>query len=288
MKKNAIYTAIIGEYDIIHQPLVVDDYFDYILFSDTIKEKQIGVWQIRHIDYHNENQVKIARYVKTHPHTLLTEYNATLWIDASVLIKSNYIYQRIGDLFRQNILLACHFHPERDCIYDEMFTVLENKLETEEVILRWGHILRKHHYPCHNGLCETGILFRINEERIAEFNERWWKCIEIYSRRDQLSFNYVLSQLHVPFESFLPLNIPVRNSDHLEINSHFNVKSKYDGVGIDSWLIKYYRKHPSSKEQIKKVYYRIYRSSNPSIWAKFFGQVFRVSDFIARKLAYGR
>ena len=285
MKRFAIYTAIVGGYDLIKQPLVVDDRFDYILFSDCIKEKQVGVWQIRQIDYHNENQVKIARYVKTHPHTLLGEYDTTLWIDASVLIKSNYIYQRIDDLYKQNVFLACHIHPERDCIYDEMFTVLDNKLETEEIILRWGHELRKHQYPRHNGLCETGILFRVNEERMAEFNERWWNCIEIYSRRDQLSFNLVLSLLRIPFESILPSNVPVRESDHIEINSHFNVKSKFDGVGTDSWLMKYYRKHPSAEEQIKKVYYKIYSTSNPPMWAAFWGQIFRVRDFLARKLA---
>ena len=134
MNRFAIYTAIVGGYDMIKQPLVVDNRFDYILFSDTINEKLVGVWQVRHIDYHNENQVKIARYVKTHSHTLLSEYDATLWIDASVLIKSNYIYQRIGDLYKQNILLACHIHPERDCIYDEMFAVLDCKYSLVELL----------------------------------------------------------------------------------------------------------------------------------------------------------
>ena len=41
MNKFAIYTALIGGYDSIRQPLVIDDRFDYILFTDEVKEKKI-------------------------------------------------------------------------------------------------------------------------------------------------------------------------------------------------------------------------------------------------------
>ena len=39
-KKCVIYTAMVGGYDEIMQPLVVDDRFDYILFSNDIKENR--------------------------------------------------------------------------------------------------------------------------------------------------------------------------------------------------------------------------------------------------------
>ena len=67
MNKFVIFTAVVGNYDEILQPKVVDDRFDYILFSNDIKEKNIGVWQVRPINYINEIQTKIARWVKTHP-----------------------------------------------------------------------------------------------------------------------------------------------------------------------------------------------------------------------------
>ncbi|MBR5328436.1 MAG: hypothetical protein IKV31_07870 [Paludibacteraceae bacterium] len=43
-KKYAIYTAMVGGYDEIMQPTVIDDRFDYILFSNDIKEDRVGVW----------------------------------------------------------------------------------------------------------------------------------------------------------------------------------------------------------------------------------------------------
>lgn len=53
MKRFAVFTACIGNYDSILLPEVVDNRFDYILFTNEVKEKQIGVWQVRHVDYTN-------------------------------------------------------------------------------------------------------------------------------------------------------------------------------------------------------------------------------------------
>lgn len=288
MKQFAIYTAVIGNYDTIHQPLVVDDRFDYILFSDCLNVEQIGVWQVRKVDYYNDIQTKIARYVKTHSHTLLPEYKATLWIDASVLIKSKSVYKRIIDLFNQGVLISTHLHPIRDCIYDEMFSVLENGYETEDIILKWGKELRKNKYPPHNGLCETGVLFRGDADKTRFFNECWWSYIEKYSRRDQLSFNFVLSQLHIPFVPFLPENTPIRNSSYIDIHEHSNEMAKYEDIGADSWLIKHYRKHPTEKERIKNVYYQIYNTHYPKFWAALWGQMFRFLDFVNRHYETGK
>ena len=64
-KKYVIYTAMVGGYDEIMQPVVVDDRFDYILFSNDIKEDRVGVWQVRPIAYTNPDNTRICRYVKT-------------------------------------------------------------------------------------------------------------------------------------------------------------------------------------------------------------------------------
>jgi hypothetical protein len=47
-------------------------------------------------------------------------------------------------------------------------------------------------YPVNNGLASCGIIFRKHTSKIAEFNEAWWNEITKHSRRDQLSFNYVM------------------------------------------------------------------------------------------------
>lgn len=282
MKHFAIYTAIIGGYDIIQQPKVVDERFDYILFTDNVVDEQIGVWQVRKVDYKNNVQVKIARYVKTHPHVLLPEYKATLWIDASVVIETDFVYQRAVELYECGCIIAAHVHPERDCIYDEMFAVMAASYEDERIVLKWGHYLRKRHYPRHNGLCETGALFRLNVDSVRLFNDKWWSYIDRYSRRDQLSFNYVAYELSTPLLPFMPKNKDIQSSGCFIIQNHHNVKAKYDSIPNNSWLVKYYRKHPSSQMTIKNVYYRIYLTHCPSFWSRFWGQVFRIKDIVSR------
>ena len=137
MKKFVVYSAIIGSYDNISQPTVIDDRFDYILFSNDFSEQNIGIWQIRPIKYHNDIQTKIARWVKTHPEKLLPEYKCSLWIDANIDINAADIYKRVIYLYNNNILISSMVHLKRNCIYDEMITVLKSKLETEDCILKW-------------------------------------------------------------------------------------------------------------------------------------------------------
>ena len=61
MNKYAIYTAIVGNYDEIFQPEIVDSRFDYILFSTDIELQRIGVWQVRKINYTNDDKIKIKK-----------------------------------------------------------------------------------------------------------------------------------------------------------------------------------------------------------------------------------
>lgn len=43
MKKFVIYSVLVGNYDDVLQPAVIDDRFDYILFSNDINENNMGV-----------------------------------------------------------------------------------------------------------------------------------------------------------------------------------------------------------------------------------------------------
>lgn len=277
MKKYVVYSAIIGQYDKVLQPKVIDDRFDYVLFTDSLKGGKEGVWEIRKINYHNDIQTKTARWVKTHPEVLLTEYNASVWIDASVRITSNYIYERAVYLYEKQILIATHIHPERNCIYNEMFGMLVFQWEEEDVILKWGHRLRNESYPREIGTFETRVLYRSHmSQAIIQFDNLWWDCINDYSRRDQLSFNYCLWKLDIYCRSFLPIDCSVHNSEHFQIFSHTNSSGKR--VGKPSWLIRYYYKYPNSN--IEDLYYWIYKRLYPKFWVILLGQYFRLKHLI--------
>lgn len=53
--------------------------------------------------------------------------------------------------------------------------------------------MKKAGFPEHYGLGENNILYRRhNEPALVRVMEDWWYFLENYSRRDQLSFVYVL------------------------------------------------------------------------------------------------
>ena len=230
MKKYAVYTACIGNYDDICQPEVVDSRFDYILFTDDTYEAPLGVWQVRHVDYCNLDKTRIARYVKTHPHELLPDYEATLWMDSSIQIISSYIYERVVELVKSQTELSAIKHPKRDCIYDEAFEVASRKspgaLEYEDVAMTWCHKLWEEHYPLHNGLFETGILYRRNDAVMEQFDNLWWTCIDNYSKRDQLSFNYVVWNCKPTYEHIFPVGEHAFNSPQVRFVGHANASAR--------------------------------------------------------------
>lgn len=276
-KKYAIYTAMVGGYDEIMQPKVVDDRFDYILFSNDIKENRVGVWQIKPITYHNDDNTRICRYVKTHPEELLPEYDFSIWMDSNVRILTPFIYERCIELYHQGCLIASMNHLERNCIYDEAFVVQDYYLEYESVIVKWCHLLRKQKYPKNNGLFETNVVFRKKDNKIENLNLLWWMCIDAYSRRDQLSFNYVLWKHGISCEYLLPIDTNTNNSRDFERVGHTKDKTRsIDYKGNIPWLMRYINKVPQAKEEIKNVYYRIYALPFPIFWSAIFGQAYRI------------
>lgn len=278
--KYAIYTAIVGGYDEISQPAIVDSRFDYILFSNDVQEERVGIWQVRPIAYNNEDNTRICRYIKTHPEEFLVGYEFSIWIDSNVKILTPYIYERSIDLYQQNIQLASMNHIERNCIYEEAFVVFEHLLEFESIVLNWCQVLRKQKYPKNNGLFETNVLFRMHTSGVYDFNKLWWSCIVNYSRRDQLSFNYVLWKLKMSCDYILPYDINTNNSKDFERISHAKYKNrliKYNG-GVPN-LLQYLDKFPLDREKIKKVYFWIYGLQYPRFWLFIIGYVFRIKSW---------
>ncbi|MBQ9706214.1 MAG: DUF616 domain-containing protein [Paludibacteraceae bacterium] len=261
MNKIAIYTALIGNYDSIHQPSTTDDRFDYFLFTDDVTESQAGVWQIRKVDYTNKDSTRVARYVKTHPHALLPDYKATLWIDASIEIVSPYIYERCIEMMKIGVQLASIKHPWRDCIYDEAFVVYG--LEEERKIMSWCHKLRIEGYPRHNGLYESGVLFRTNDEDIIQFNDDWWNIILHYTRRDQLGLNYLLWNKQIKQDYILPQGEHVANSVNIRIRKHNNSSQLHGRRGIKESFWEHARCRcrggmKEKTEQFKNFHYWLY------------------------------
>ena len=284
MKKYAIYSALVGDYDTVLQPVVVDEEFDYFIFSNDIHTQKVGVWNILPINYTNGDPVKNARWVKTHPDKLLPAYEATLWIDANIQINSSALYSRFHALHSNpQTLVSAVIHPQFNCIYEEMIYLLLNHYEHENVILNWGRKLSKEDYPRHNGTAETGLLYRRQCDQTASMNRIWWDAIEQFSRRDQLSFYYALWKSGITNRAFFDDGTTVRNNDAVKYYNHHNSSGKYIVWEKDeAWLCRYAERNPDKTKTISDLYYWVFSTSYPIFWAKLFGLYFRVTDVIHR------
>ena len=190
-KQYVVYTVVVGGYDDIHQPLVVDDRFDYVLFTDIIKSNYIGVWQVRLFDYKNIDKIRESRYPKMHPTELLSEYDASLYIDGKLQIMGEDIYDKCVSFFKNGIDWGGVMVPERNDIYSECFYIAREQHEAIVRTLEWGFLLRKENYPRNSGLMDNCVIFRIHNTRVARADSFWWELYERYLKRDQPLLPYV-------------------------------------------------------------------------------------------------
>lgn len=186
--KGVVYTAITGGYDTLRVPEYVNPELDYICFTD---QEQItsDFWSIRRIDNaEGLDPIRLARRHKILCHEYLPEYDYSIWIDGQMNVIGNML-----ELEKYHIAssLLCVPHYERDCAYEEAETCLAlgrgKSSEIEKQVQRY----RAEHYPEHNGMITSGVLFRSHHDaQLRQMCETWWKEVKNESTRDQISFGY--------------------------------------------------------------------------------------------------
>lgn len=195
-KKYVIYTAIIGNYDKLKTLTYYDhNTYDYVCFTDSaeIINSQNKDWIIFDIslikNILNVDNVKTARYFKTHPHLFFENYEKSIWIDGNIDIIKN-IDDYVNLLNNDNYIL-CYNHPCRNCIYQEIAACNSFKKDTIENLNNVKNFLINENYPKNNELIQSNILVRNHNNECIFLMEKWWEMIKNYSKRDQLSFNYI-------------------------------------------------------------------------------------------------
>ncbi len=268
MKDFVIYTVLVGDYDDIMQPVVTDGRFDYVLFSNNILETNFGVWNVRPIPNVIENDNKrLSRYPKTHPETMLSEYKASLYIDANIQIQDQWVYDRFVELYNQRVEFAGvkMVLTGRDCIYDHAFDMCFWVVEHDYNAVKQCHELYKRGFPRHFGLNENNLIYRIHTHKMRSADEEWWDWIVNYSFRDQFSYMYCLWKYNVELNYFLPIGEDTRNSKHLRLNNHDGRTSVIRKKIIQRSLIERLRIKSKSFNLNGSLvrWHSIYTSSNP-------------------------
>jgi len=222
-KKGVIYTCITGGYDDLSNHTFVNQDWDYVCFTDDLSIRRVAnsFWQIRPLLFDKHDNVRNQRWHKIHPHILFPGYVKSVWLDANINILNKDLFADIDMAIAESRLISIAPHPVRKCIYDELITCLELGKDDEAVMRKQVDLIRNAGYPEKNGLFENNIMYRDHHnDRVIETMKDWWWWIEGYSRRDQLSLNYVLWQHR--FEVKPLTNISYRYGKGIEFTSHAN------------------------------------------------------------------
>lgn len=190
-KRKVVYTAIIGKYDKLLEPKVISEGFDYVCFTDDEKLKS-KVWKIRVVDNpQGLDSSRLARKIKILCSSFLKEYDMSIWVDGNLTINCN-LNNFLDDHYHGEDIVVLR-HPDRSCVYEELEACIKLDKDDEELMKQQVEGYRSEGYPERNGLVANTLMIRNhNSKRVEEFMNRWWKEVCFKSKRDQLSFNFVL------------------------------------------------------------------------------------------------
>lgn len=188
-KKIAVYTAIMGGFDSLQDPLIVTPGIDYICFTDNKKIKS-KVWKIRYIEKKDMESRKKARQIKLKPHIYLHDYDYSVWVDGNILILKD-LSELVGGFISEDKKISTFKHFERNCIYEEgVYCAYLKKADANSIYKQLAYCIEQG-YPIDNGLAETNVLIRNHSNlKVIKFMEMWWNCVDERCLRDQLSFNF--------------------------------------------------------------------------------------------------
>jgi len=166
---------------------------EYIAFTNR-RDLTSDFWDVRYVDLTQSSPRVDARYYKINSHKVLPEHDASIWMDSQCY----FVYDpgSIIDkyLTQTNSEVAIHHHGDINSLAqesvaqawlyknDDAHIVMNQMLrytDTNFPMMRYDHY-------------ETGILLRLNTNRVQRFNDMWWNEIQSGSLRDQLSIPYVV------------------------------------------------------------------------------------------------
>lgn len=217
-KRIVVFSSCTNSYDEVRCPLYLDSNFDYVLYTDSL-EYDYGVWDIRRVPYYIEDPTRISRYVKTHPHYLLSDYDVAIWIDTNVCISGDFS-DEIKHFLDSGCPIAAFYHPLRKNVYEEAQKCINlNKDDPKEIDLQIKRY--KNQGYNNNDLIESNfMMFNLKHEKLTDILNLWWAEIDNFSRRDQLSLNYSIDKNNEKWYPISGINKCARNHEKLVYFPH--------------------------------------------------------------------
>jgi hypothetical protein len=215
-KTKVIYTAITDRYDTLKEPSSeLLNELECVAFTNC--ESTSKIWQIEKAESSFFDPCRNAKIHKILPHIYFPDAEYSLWVDGSIVLKPGFSIERMISTYLESHDLAVFRHSKRKCIYEEAEACIISRKDDPDIIRCQMERYRYESYPYKGGLAECSIIFRRHTDAVRILNEAWWEEIKNHSRRDQLSFNYVVWKTRLKY-----YNIPgsIQSNDMFELTRH--------------------------------------------------------------------
>lgn len=186
-----VYTTLIGGYEVLNEQRVAGaSRVPFICLTDDVRLRS-ETWQVRVVPtLFPMDPVRSQRALKLRPHEALPEFDASLYIDNSVILEEP------PEALIEQLLPVPGFclaeHSFRGTVIDEFLEVARDALDDQSRILE-----QLYHYAidCPGVLREkpywTGLMLRHHRSpSVRNVLDLWSAHVQRYSRRDQLSVNF--------------------------------------------------------------------------------------------------
>jgi len=163
-----------------------------ICYHDGTVEPQDG-WELRLIDYHHEDPVRLSRYSKI----LCPISGPSVYIDASKLHTVNDKFIEVGEEVLSNHDFFLMQHPHKYFYLEECAEHIHRGLVDSETIIDFTSKVSNSDYNFANFFSPLGTVIWRNGP--SSIDSLWWEWYMQGGKRDQLSLAVVLQLADVPY-----------------------------------------------------------------------------------------
>lgn len=223
-RRVVVYTCITGGFDELVEPMFVHSDVDYVIFSDH-DLPQSPYFKKRECQYVDPNPRRTARYVKTHPHIILREYDVAIWLDANIMFKTS-LTPFLKIIQDSGADIGVVYHTIRSGFIEEAAECARIGADERDV-LEDQTSKYKADAISNDNLIETNFFIALlSRPNVRRFFDVWWAEICRFSLRDQVSVNYALSLSGASTTALLPKGRSVRDDGRFLIFEHKVVDRK--------------------------------------------------------------
>jgi len=215
--KKVCYTSIFGNRDFLPVIKSPPHGWDFLCFTNEDIPKKTSeekIWTVQNVEAYSKDTNKSSKLYKSMANMYLSDYDISLWIDANIHIDIDFDSIVNNSLKHYNIAVFKHQRGGQDA-YLEGHRCVSLKKDIYENIKPQLRKYEREGYPSGYGLFECAVIMRRhNEHDIREFEFQWWNEIKQHSKRDQISFSYLV------WKTQININVLSREKVFFERGAH--------------------------------------------------------------------